>query len=144
MVVRDGTPQVGPGADGAVCPDAARADDEAFLPAIYDGVLRMAGSGQWEQRLGALRVAHAVLLRRADPTFALSMVETCSSLLEDDEVRVRWAVGEVLRVLAEQLGIQVWELTRDRILGSICRNFVSASLPCPLALDCRFGAGCCL
>lgn len=38
---------------------------------------------------------------------------------------MRWAVGEVLRVLAERLGVAVWQHMREPILDSIHNNFVS-------------------
>lgn len=51
------------------------------------------------------------------------MTATCQRLLEDPEVRVRWAVGELLRALCEQLGISVWEKVQACVLESITRNF---------------------
>lgn len=48
--------------------------------------------------------------------------------LQDKEVRVRWAVGEVLHVLAEKRGPPVWEHMREPILDSIHNNFVSSPL----------------
>eukprot|EP00887_Chlorella_sp_A99_P007146 scaffold2.g7146.t1 len=99
------------------------ADDPALLAALHEGVAALLLSDDWGQRLGALRVAHVLLLRgHPDPAFAALMGQACCDLLEDPEVRVRWAVGEVFRVLAEQEGVEGWERARERVMGSIREN----------------------
>lgn len=62
-------------------------------------------------------------LMQADAAFVDDMLATCQRLLEDGEVRVRWAVGELLRALCGVAGIAAWERTRDSLLESIRRNF---------------------
>ena len=91
---------------------------------LQTGVQGMLASPQWEQRLGGFRAARFLIndSPQAAP-FCESMVQACQDLLEDREVRVRWAVGEVLHTLCEHLGVSVWELTQDRILDSIRTNF---------------------
>ncbi|PSC73633.1 ARM repeat-containing [Micractinium conductrix] len=102
---------------------AAQSGDAAPLAVVCDGARSLVAAAEWEQRLGGLRLARAVLQREAQPAFAADMIATCQRLLEDSEVRVRWAVGELLRTLCEQLGIRVWEETRECILQSIQINF---------------------
>lgn len=107
--------------DGAIGCDAPEA-----LDAIQQGALAMLRSEEWEHRLGGLRVAKVLITKgAASETFQEDAIHGCVELLEDREVRVRWAVGELLRALTERRGIAVWEQTRGRILGSIERNFVS-------------------
>jgi hypothetical protein len=93
---------------------------------LQNGALTMARSDQWEQRLGAMRIA-AVLISHhaADPAFLENAIQMCSDRLEDSEVRVRLAVGQVLKALSAEMGTVVWEKTSDRILSSIRENFVS-------------------
>lgn len=55
-------------------------------------------------------------------------LEACLTLLEDPEPRVRLAVSECMRLLAEQQGIVVWLKARDAILESISSCWVT---PCP-------------
>ena len=52
----------------------------------------------------------------------------CLCLLEDPEPRVRLAVSECMRLLAEQQGAAVWLKSRDAVLGSISVCWV---LPMP-------------
>ncbi|EFN56492.1 expressed protein [Chlorella variabilis] len=98
-------------------------DPQALLLEVCDGARRLVASDEWEQRLGGLRLARVVLQRKAEPAFAEDMLATCRLLLEDREVRVRWAVGELLRTLCQQLGIAAWEQVQGCILESIQRNF---------------------
>ncbi|KAL4425118.1 hypothetical protein ABPG77_008223 [Micractinium sp. CCAP 211/92] len=102
---------------------ASAGNADPLLAEAADGVRSLVASEEWEQRLGGLRLARVVLQRQVDDGFASDMLETCQRLLEDDEVRVRWAVGELLRTLSERLGIQVWERMSDCVLASIHRNF---------------------
>lgn len=97
--------------------------------ALQEGILTMIDSDQWEQRLGALRIAGVLVTKRAaQPAFLDILVQTCSDRLEDSEVRVRLAVGDVFRALSIEMGTVVWECTSDRILTSIRENFVSLDL----------------
>lgn len=54
------------------------------------------------------------------------MVAESLRLLEDDEVRVRLAVGQLLRALAGKHGLSVVEACQETLLGSITNHFVSA------------------
>lgn len=54
------------------------------------------------------------------------MVSECMRLLEDDEVRVRLAVGQLLRSLATKHGLSVLQTCQDTVLNSIHTHFVSA------------------
>jgi hypothetical protein len=93
---------------------------------LQNGVLTTASSDQWEQRLGAMRVAGVLISNHAaDPAFLENAIQMCSDRLEDAEVRVRLAVGQVLKALSAEMGTVVWEKTSDRILSSIRENFVS-------------------
>ena len=86
----------------------------------------MADSDQWEERLGSLRVAKVLVTKRAaQPAFSDILVQTCLDRLEDIEVRVRLAVGDLLRALSINMGTVVWERSSVRILSSIRENFVS-------------------
>ncbi len=55
-------------------------------------------------------------------------LEACLTLLEDPEARVRLAVSECMRLLAELQGTAVWLKSRDAILDSIRACWVC---PCP-------------
>jgi hypothetical protein len=94
---------------------------------LQDGVLTKARSDRWEQRLGAMRIAGVLISNHAaDPAFLENAIEMCSDRLEDAEVRVRLAVGQVLKALSAEMGMVVWEKTSERILSSIRENFVSS------------------
>ena len=97
--------------------------DPALLAELQDGARRLVASPEWEERLGGLRLARSVLQRRVDERFAADVTAACCALLEDREVRVRWAVGETLRALCQAQGIAVWEATCPTILASIHANF---------------------
>lgn len=67
-----------------------------------------------------------VLTERCDvPDFDQHLISECLRLLEDDEVRVRLAVGQLLRALTVKHGISVYEQCRQAVLQSIFNNFVS-------------------
>ena len=73
-----------------------------LLAELGAGAQQLTAGVEWEQRLGGLRLARLVLQRRGsssartddDDAFAGAMMDTCERLLEDPEVRVRWAVSE--------------------------------------------------
>jgi len=86
----------------------------------------MGQSEEWERRLGGLRLANILVQKGgASSVYMLCLLEDCLGLLEDGEVRVRWAVGELLGELSKVLGVAVWDVTGERILESIERNYVS-------------------
>lgn len=104
-----------------------RPDEGSTLIELQNGALAMVTSAQWEQRLGGLRIGKVLTSHNvADGPFMENAIQACIDLLEDREVRVRWAVGDLLRALSERLGIHVWVRTEHAILGSIHKNFVSA------------------
>jgi hypothetical protein len=53
------------------------------------------------------------------------MISEALRLLEDDEVRVRLAVGQLLRALATKRGVSVMEACQETVLNSITNHFVS-------------------
>ena len=57
------------------------------------------------------------------------VLEACLTLLEDPEPRVRLAVSECMRLLAEQHGVAVWLQSRDAILESISACWVHPMPP---------------
>lgn len=59
------------------------------------------------------------------PGFDDLMVSECMRLLEDGEVRVRLAVGQLLRSLAAKHGLSVLQACQDTVLNSIHTHFVS-------------------
>lgn len=73
---------------------ASGAADGELANELSAGVRRLVASDEWEQRLGGLRLARLLLGRQAgDAALAADMTATCQQLLEDSEVRVRWAVS---------------------------------------------------
>lgn len=56
------------------------------------------------------------------------MVSECMRLLEDNEVRVRLAVGQLLRSLAAKHGVTVIKQCQERVLASVNDHFVSVPL----------------
>ena len=68
--------------------------------------------------------------RRGDAAFADAATALCIRLLEDDEPRVRLAVGKCMGALARAEGLRAWQAVRGAVLGSIERCWVSVqSLP---------------
>jgi hypothetical protein len=63
---------------------------------------------------------------RAPPAFSALMLSEALRLLEDDEVRVRLAVGQVLRSCAARDGLRVMQGCQDAVLNSIHTHFVSS------------------
>lgn len=59
------------------------------------------------------------------PGFDDLMISEAMRLLEDPEVRVRLAVGQLLRSLAAKHGLSVLEAVQDTVLNSIHTHFVS-------------------
>jgi hypothetical protein len=115
--------------EAAVDDGSIGGDDVDALDSIQNGVREMVRSEEWERRLGGLRVAKVLITKGAAMEgFQQEAIQACLVLLEDREVRVRWAVGELLRALTERRGVAVWEQTRGRILGSIEHNFVSVCI----------------
>lgn len=110
-------------------------ESSVFAEVVRKGAENMFGSVEWEERLGGLKVSE-LLVRRGlvDDDFALKLCKVyCMDLLEDSEVRVRWAVGELLGELSKvcqssvskgsTLHCHVWELTGNTILKSIEKNY---------------------
>ncbi len=90
---------------------------------------------RWEERLGGLQIAK-LLVQYGDmenlPSFGTHICQDhCMALLEDSEVRVRWAVAELLgslskesdRIFQQQGTCIVWDLTGNQIIDSIQRNY---------------------
>jgi hypothetical protein len=67
-----------------------------------------------------------VLVEKCDVGgFGDLMINEALRLLEDDEVRVRLAVGQMLRALATKRGVSVMEACQETVLNSIKNHFVS-------------------
>lgn len=82
-------------------------------------------SDEWEQRLGGLRLSRLLVASKAESAeFLQALYAACSRLLEDPEVRVRWAVGALLGELSHNYGTDVWEKMGERIMQSIEENYV--------------------
>jgi hypothetical protein len=98
--------------------------DADGLAVIKAGALASASAPEWEHRLGGLRVSRAIMQADcSEDTFDDATTAVCTSLLEDPEVRVRWAVGELLHALAQRDGAACWDRAVPAILASIRANF---------------------
>lgn len=71
--------------------------------------------------------AQAVVELCSRPDFDASMVGHALTLLEDEEPRVRAAVGEVLGALAAKMGPPVWIQAKPSIMCSIRDNYVGGA-----------------
>lgn len=90
---------------------------------------KMMGSTAWEERLGGLKLARLLLsMKTQSKEYDEKVYEGCILLLEDREVRVRWAVGEVLGDLSRLYGIEVWDRVGSDIMRSIRANYVRDAL----------------
>ena len=90
---------------------------------------------RWEERLGGLHMAKLLVQygEMENKAFFASHLcqDHCMALLEDSEVRVRWAVAELLGTLSKESDrlfqqdgkCVVWDLTGDYIIESIQRNY---------------------
>eukprot|EP00878_Enallax_costatus_P018771 GHUV01019781.1.p1 GENE.GHUV01019781.1~~GHUV01019781.1.p1 ORF type:complete len:295 (+),score=54.89 GHUV01019781.1:560-1444(+) len=93
------------------------------LQQLSDVVKSLLTSSKWEQKVGGL-MAGKVLVDEANlPDFDNLMVSECLRLLEDSEVRVRLAVGQLLRSLAAKHGVTIIEQCQERILSSVNDHF---------------------
>ena len=102
----------------------ASAEADRVILEVERGVSRLVQDDAWEARLGGLKAAKILLSSgRASAACMDDLAETCICLLEDREVRVRWAVGEVIRALCEQRGTMVWQRVGPAVLKSIHENF---------------------
>ncbi|KAK9823094.1 hypothetical protein WJX72_000228 [[Myrmecia] bisecta] len=97
--------------------------DVTLQQQLAGAVRDMLDGEDWETRLGALQTAQAMLRHGATDKFGDFILESCQSRLEDEEVRVRLAVGACLRTLAERRGVAVYEACSQRILASIEAHF---------------------
>ena len=73
----------------------------------------------------AILLLQALVEHGSTRSFDEYMIAQSMRLLEDQEVRVRLAVGDVLKALASKLGITVYEQTHEAVLKSIHDHFVS-------------------
>ena len=101
--------------------------DEALAPQLFTGIQNLLSSPDWEQRLGGLKLTNVIFRQCIQSQDTSTLVDTtlraCTQLLEDSEVRVRWAVGDTLRIVSGLLGVVVWEHMKEPILASIQTNF---------------------
>jgi hypothetical protein len=97
----------------------------AAVAALEGGLPALFAAPAWERRLGGVRAARALVARGAasDAFAAGPAMDAVLALLEDPEVRVRWAVGELLRALCARDGVAAWDAAEARVLASIADNF---------------------
>ena len=96
----------------------------SVMAELETGLSGMAREGPWESRLGALRAARVLIdSGHASEEFIDDMISRCLSNLEDQEVRVRWSVGELIRCLCQKNGVAVWDAVGPEIIRSIRANF---------------------
>lgn len=98
-----------------------------LLPELEHGLALLLGSAAWEQRLGGLMGSKALAQHKDTAAFDRLLTSKCLDLLEDEEPRVRSAVGELLGLLAARRGLAVWEAAKGPLLTSIYTNYVSAA-----------------
>ncbi|GBF89452.1 hypothetical protein Rsub_02024 [Raphidocelis subcapitata] len=92
---------------------------------LCDGIARLLLSDEWESKLGAL-LAAKLLLERAPALpagFDAAAQSEALRLLEDGEVRVRLATGQLLGALARRRGPDVFAECRRRVLTSILEHY---------------------
>ncbi|KXZ53009.1 hypothetical protein GPECTOR_8g378 [Gonium pectorale] len=96
----------------------------AELPAVEAGVASLLSEATWERKLGGLMGAKAYVQLGGPSPAALERLRLAAlALLEDGEVRVRMAVGELLKALAARLGLPLVEACLPAVLASIGNNF---------------------
>ncbi|KAG2487842.1 hypothetical protein HYH03_013559 [Edaphochlamys debaryana] len=92
--------------------------------AVEAGIEDLLAGAVWERKLGGLMGAKAyVVLAAPGAAFTERLRLAAMALLEDGEVRVRLAVGEVLKALAQRQGLAVYEACAPGVLDSITRSF---------------------
>jgi len=67
----------------------------------------------------------AAISEAATPAGMHTLADACLLLMEDEEPRVRVAVGEVLGALAAGHGPAVWLRAEGAVMASISSNYVS-------------------
>lgn len=95
----------------------------ALIADVETNLLNLLAGDRWEQRLGGLLGAGALVQRTPACSFDDVLTDECLRLLEDEEPRVRLAVGDCLHRLAVKLGPSVYERCRERLLASIHANY---------------------
>ncbi|KAG2428503.1 hypothetical protein HXX76_011620 [Chlamydomonas incerta] len=93
---------------------------------VKAAVLELLAGDTWERKLGGLMGGKAYV-SLADPALSEPFTErlrlAAMALLEDGEVRVRMAVGDVLKALALRGGVPVFQACAPQVLASISKNF---------------------
>lgn len=97
--------------------------ERGVIDDIESGLRDLLTSPAWERRLGGFLGAAALLQTLPAGAFDEFMIKECMRLLEDDEFRVRLAVGDCLHHLAVKLGPAVYEECSARLLSSIHENY---------------------
>ncbi|KAG2450944.1 hypothetical protein HYH02_004216 [Chlamydomonas schloesseri] len=101
--------------------------DAAQAAAVEAAVMELLAADSWERKLGGLMGGKAYVCladyRDLSQPFLEPLRGAAMGLLEDGEVRVRMAVGDVLKALAQRGGVPVFEACAPQVLGSISRNF---------------------
>lgn len=100
-------------------------------------VERLCGGQRWEERLAGLNLARLIIQycdMENSSRYCTRLCQVhCVALLEDNEVRVRWAVAELLGALSKESrrlfpdqhegSCVVWDLTGNHIMESIRNNY---------------------
>ena len=98
-------------------------------PALCDGVAALLLEDRWEAKLGGLLAAKLLIERcRAPdcplpPAFDALAQSEALRLLEDSEVRVRLATGQLLGALAAKRGAAVFAEARARVVASVLEHY---------------------
>ncbi|CAL1530399.1 unnamed protein product [Lymnaea stagnalis] len=109
--------------------------DEEDILSFEQDILRMLSQPDdgWESRHGGLSGARCLFehgkikledeeIGSGGDSFAYTMIEKSMLMLEHDEFRVRIAAGELLGVLCKLIGTEVYERSKEQILGGIRSN----------------------
>eukprot|EP00879_Flechtneria_rotunda_P017789 GHRR01018648.1.p1 GENE.GHRR01018648.1~~GHRR01018648.1.p1 ORF type:complete len:558 (+),score=195.68 GHRR01018648.1:134-1807(+) len=99
------------------------AGTSACLNDLAEGVKELLTSTTWEQKIGGLMGAKVMVEQCDIAGFDDLMIDECLRLLEDNEVRVRLAVGQLMRSLAAKLGVSVLQRCQETVLASIHNHF---------------------
>jgi len=105
-------------------PDEECSEVLACVDAFVAEAMAADGGDEWATRLAGLTAGKSLLSARLRcESVELRLQRACMDMLEDDEVRVRVAVGDVLQALAQLRGGSVLAACMERVLLSIHENY---------------------
>ncbi|GAX73817.1 hypothetical protein CEUSTIGMA_g1268.t1 [Chlamydomonas eustigma] len=105
---------------------SSESTDQQFeneLTTLTEGTVNLLKSESWEARMGGLVAAKLLMQFRRFHQLENTVLDMCMQLLEDEEVRVRLAVGDCVQILGQLRGSSVPEFCMERILLSIQENY---------------------